>query len=181
MVMARWDLFFLLRGLQTENHGGGTDSNDVGIAEEGLFFLSQEAIHIYCARGRAGIAKEKLPFVALLAGCDDAVRIVHTGINGFDGRIGFGALHEAANDILALHQGDDLLEVESVFNDNQRTGCGKGCFFLFSLNGALGYSDFKLLMAIAAFKDQRAAWLVLCLVKGDGVVAFGTSDAFHGR
>ena len=49
------------------------------------------------------------------------------------------------------------------------------------MNGALRYSDFELLMTVATFKDQDAAWLVLCLVEGDGVVAFGTSDAFHGQ
>ena len=120
-----------------------------------------------------------------------AVVQVNTGVDGLEGCVDGIALLVAAYDVVAHVEGNDLLVVEDVLdNDDAATGrfvggalaVGIQLGILFLLGVAqLGDSDAdaELLAALVTLEHQRLTSRILRLVKGDVVVALGASDTLH--
>ena len=110
---------------------------------------------------------------------------VHAGVDGLEGGIDGIALLVAPNDIVAHVEGDDLLEVEHVLDDDNAAACfGKlllvGVLFLLGIvqfGDANAYA--KLTAALVALEHQRRASSIFCFIKDDIMVALGTPDSLH--
>ena len=107
---------------------------------------------------------------------------IDTGINGLKGTIGRIAFLVSADDVISHTERDDLFEVEDVLNDyNGSATLFVGILILLTLTEfADTYTDAKLLATVRTFEDQRLAFRILCLIKGDVLVTFRAAYSFHG-
>ena len=113
---------------------------------------------------------------------------VDTGVDRLESGFGFRAFYMATDAVFAFSEGDDLAEVESVFqNDKIATAgfsSGSGLvpkeseYWLVSVFSS--YADLKLFAAGRAFKHEGASGSVQRVVEQYGFVAFRTTYFFHG-
>lgn len=120
------------------------------------------------------------------ADIDDAMQKIDAGVDGLD-RCGDGiALLVATNGVVAHVQGQHLLVVEDVLDDDNLSYTVIFRLFRMLVLFALCLAQLrnpnsyaKLFAALRAMKYQRLSSFVLCLVEGNVVVAFGAADAFQ--
>ena len=139
-------------------------------------------VHIVGAGDGTCVAQQVFPVAGgCLLGCDYAVGRIYAWIHRLDGCVKVRPFYIASDDVVAFGQRDNLFEVEGIFDDGERSR--RGCLLIFSFGreGAFGDSQFELLVAFRALKDQDAPRLVACFVKGDDGFTFGASDTFHLR
>ena len=113
--------FYLFFVRCAEDDGGGTKGEEGAIADDAALLGGE----LYVVDEGAGVAVVVLQGVAQSAFLvaihgDGAVVQVDTGINGLESGIGRIALLVATNHIVAHAEGDDLLVVEHVFDNDNR-------------------------------------------------------------
>ena len=119
------------------------------------------------------------------AHCDGTVIKVYAGINSLEGAVGRVAFLIAADDIVSHTEGNHLFVVKHVLNDDNGTAAFSwpfiGILVLLPFTElADTYSDAELLAALWALEHQRLTSRIYRLVKGDELIAFGTTYALHG-
>ena len=180
-------LFLTVFRLQED--AGGTDGEEGAILNDATLTGSDFGVVDKGAGVAVGIAEDIAQAAPLVAAdVDDAVEQVDAGVDGLDGGGDGVALLIAANGVVAHLQGENLLEVEDVLDDDD--GAEAGVFGLFRIGVllALGLAelrhtdaDAELLAALGALEHQRLTSLILSLVESDVVIALGTADALHGE
>ena len=149
-------------------------SLDLNIVNEG------SRVAVVVAEGIAQVA----PLVA--AYVDGTVVEVNAGVNGFEGGVDRVAFLVAAYDVVAHLQGNYLLVVEYVLDDNDRAtaflvGLLVGVVLLLrslQFRGPDAYAE--LLATFVALEDQRLAFRVFRFIEDNVVVTFRTAYSFHG-
>ena len=119
---------------------------------------------------------------------DGTVVEVDAGVHRFKSCIDGVALLVASYHIVAHLQGNNLLIVEHVLNDDDAAAGTVGqwlltisvFFFLCLAELAHPDADTKLLTTLVALEYQRLASLITSLVERDVVIAFWTAYALHG-
>ena len=125
------------------------------------------------------------PALLVAADGDGAVVQVDTGVYGLEWCADRVALLVAADDVVAHAEGDDLLVVEHVLDDDDGAAAFGVCLFIGLLvlltvaQLAHAHADGELLAAVGALEHKRLAVGVTGLVEGDEVLTFWTADAFH--
>ena len=121
----------------------------------------------------------------IAADSDGAVIQIDTGIDGLEGAVGGVALLVATNHIVAHMEGDDLLVMEGVLDDDDRAAaCLVGLLIRVLISLAVAqfahtHADAKLLAAVRTLEDERLTGRILGFIKGDVLVTLGTTDSFH--
>ena len=150
--------------LQFQDDAGGTDGEEGAVFDDAALALRQfhvvdesSGIAVVIAQGIAQVA----PFVAAYG--DGAMVQVDAGVDGLEWGVDGIALLIAANHVVAHLEGDDLLVVEHVLNDDDAAKCrlgylltGVGFVLLFLGVTQFGYADAdaKLLAAVWALEYQ---------------------------
>ncbi len=105
-----------------EDDAGGSEGEEVAVFDTPTFTV----IEFYIIDEGACVAVVVFQSVAkgasfVAADGNRTVIQIDAGINGLEGAVGWIALLIAADDVIAHTQGNDLFEVEDVFDDHDRT------------------------------------------------------------
>lgn len=120
------------------------------------------------------------------ADVDDAMGDVNAWVDGFDGTIDAAVFLVTSNDVVAHAQWDDLLEVEHVFDDDNRAAAVNIGLLVGVHVVALGVvklrdtdANAELLTAIGTLKHQRLTRLVERFIKKCELVALRAANSLH--
>ena len=120
------------------------------------------------------------------ADVDDAMGDVNAWVDGFDGTIDATVFLVTSNDVVAHAQWDDLLEVEHVFDDDNRAAAVNIGLLVGVHVVALGVAKLRdtdanaeLLSAIGTLKHQRLTRLVERFIKNRELVALRAANSLH--
>ena len=105
-----------------EDDAGGTDGEEGAVVDDAT--LLRREFHIVDKRARiAVVVLQGVAQSALLVSrdCDGAVVQVDAGVYGLEGAVGGIALLVAADDIVAHPQGEHLLIMEHILDDDHRS------------------------------------------------------------
>ena len=114
-----------------------------------------------------------------------AMGCVNAWVVCFDRGVDFAAFHVAPDDIVAHLQGNHLLVVEYVFDDDYCPDIAVFevlfDFFFFLQCTELRHTDTncELLPALRTFENERLAVFIISLIESYVVVALRASDSFH--
>ena len=186
--MGLYDELFFFGIALSEDEGGGADGDDGGVLQIDAVLVLQDLVHIEGSCIAGGVTQDVLQ-LALLATlyAYDAVTGVYAGVNGLDGFIDGGAFDVTAEDIVAHLQGDYLLIVEYILHNNDATQfLGIFLFLLVQVLVPAGFlhlarpqADTELTVTVGADEHQLLSVLILFLVKGNVIVALGTTYSLH--
>ena len=113
------------------------------------------------------------------------MRVVDAGVDGLNRRVDGIAFLVSPNDVIAHAQGNDLLVVKNVLDDDDGTVLAFGellvgvFFFLTIMKFGNAHADGELLSALRTGENQALAFCVLGFVECDVIVTLGASDSFH--
>lgn len=127
----------------------------------------------------------------VMANIDGTMSEVDAGVDRLDGSVDWISLLVASNDVVAHLQGNDLLEVEHVLDDDntaKRMVVGrllsiKRCRLLLLRLTQFGNTDTnaKLLATLRTLEHERLTSGIAGLIESYVVVAFRTADTLHGK
>ena len=184
---------FLFGVCATQDDACSADGEERAVADDTTFTLFNLLVVDKCARIAVVVAERiAQPPMLVAADVDGAMVQVHAGVDRLERCVDGIALLVAPNDVVAHLQRQHLLVVENVLNDNDGTegligrlaaivGVQRGILLL---QGALQLrytqTDTKRLAAVRTLENELLAVAVPLLIKGDVLLAFGTTYSFHG-